>query len=254
MELPLAAIVVMAMAVVGIWAWDTRRTSAVLAALFLATQTMHAQEQFQPAAPYLLGGLILLASCGLGYVGCQAVKACKRIPRGERGTNLIEEFHVAGEDCEYGAAFFWPEKCYAERFFSTNREPVVTILNIVVGATNCTLSLQIDVESQFVDIDGLKEELASHALFVPDSPRISESYSRNRHPVTAEQVPIKFNFETRTATIGGGGVMVTVESSPDLTDWIPLLKLNAPAGTALEIPDVSHGRQFYRATIGGVSP
>lgn len=235
------------------WAWVFTRDTTRMLCIALAVALCAAPTKAH-AVQYALGGVVLLAACGISYVGCRAIKCAKKIPA-IRGTNAVEEFVVAGEDCEYGAAFWWGEECYAERFATTNREPVVMVLNIFVeSATNCQSALSAAESQSVQSLDELRDELAAHGLAVPDSPRNAESYSRNRHPVTAEQVPFKFHWPTRTVSIGAGGVMVQVESSTDLRDWQPLVNLNAAVGTVLAIPDLSHGRQFYRVTTGGPTP
>lgn len=150
---------------------------------------------------------------------------------------------------EYGAAFSWAEDCYVERG-STNAEPVVFTINLLVeSVSNHTVTVRADVGSQFTqDFDEFKEELGEHGLFLPVAPVSSEHYELNRQPCESKDVPISFNHFTRTATIQNGGVTVMVESSDDLREWTPLMRLNAPMGLRLRFDDVSSERRFYRVS------
>lgn len=228
--------------------YDTLRLLSIMLALSLAP-CARAQE-FKPAAPFFLGGLVILVGFGLGFVSCKAIKACRKI--GASKTNLPpEQFQVAGVG-EVGAAFFWPETdpCYAERLVPV--APTVFALTIAVeSVSNATVTATASTGYEFVQSWGeFTEEMGHHGLVVPSSPVLSASYERNLQPCSAEQVPISFDFATRTATIGRGGVLVTVERSANLREWETVLRIEVEAGgLPLLVSDASEAQQFFRVTL-----
>lgn len=203
------------------------------------------------AVQYALGGVVLLVTCGLGYVSCRAINCAKRVSRPANTNAEPEEFHVAGEECEYAAGFFWEGDCYVERRQTGPPVPVRFTLNILVeSVSNITTTLSGDVGSEFTQSLGeFKEELNANGLSMPVAPVAFECFARNRHPVTAEQVPISFNHQTHVARIGKGGVVVRVESSTDLEHWRPLMALDVAVGQRLGVSDATEsGACFYRVT------
>lgn len=228
--------------------YDTLRLLSVMLALSLVP-CARAQD-FKPAAPFFLGGLVILVGVGLGFVSCRAIKACRKI--GASKTNLPpEQFQVAGVG-EFGGAFFWPETdpCYAERLVPV--APTLFALTIAVeSVSNASVTATASTGYEFVQSWGeFTEEMGHHGLVVPSSPALSASYERNLQPCDPELVPITMDWRTRTATVGRGGVLVTIERSDDLKTWEPLLRIEVePGGLPLLVEDVSDGGQsFYRVT------
>lgn len=243
----------------GVWAviytLDTNNFLSLLIAAGLLSAPATRAQKFEPAAPLVIGGIVVIVAAGLGFVGCKAVKRCNKIAKG-REHQLTNEspFRVAGEAGEYGAFFAWSEPgyCAAERLVPV--APTVFTLTISVqSASNATVTCTASTGHEFVQSwESFTEELAGHGLAVTAGLNHS-SYERNRHPVHAEQVPIAFNFATRTATVGRGDVLVTVERSTDLREWNALCALNVEAGSVpLRIEDASSGAQFYRVTTKGM--
>lgn len=226
----------------------------VLAACVLFQSPAKADEEFKPQAALVVGGAIVT---GIGvWVAYKIITRCRRIAASR--TNLPPEelnFVVAGAQDEYAAGFFWPEEaCYQERGLGTPEiEPVRCTMNIsVTSASNCQSSLSFDVGSRFTQtLDECKEWAARKGIPIPSSPQFLECYARNGQPIAGESVPIKFDFATRTATVGQGGIVLMVEASDDLKTWSTLARLNVKAGSEIEIPDVSTQMQFYRVTTGG---
>lgn len=240
-------------AIYALWCLAYARNTRRLLCVALAASMLAVPRQAH-AIQYALGGVVLLVSAGVGFVGCRAINCARRVARPVKTNTPPEEFRVAGEG-EYGAAFFWGESCYSERR-TTNAEPVPVrfTLNIFVeSVSNITTTLSGDVGSGFAQsLDEFKEELNACGLSMPVAPVAFEAYARNRHPVEAEAVPIKFDWNTHTATIGHGGVTVRVDSSADLEHWRPIMTLDVEAGQRLDVSDATEsGACFYRVTLSG---
>lgn len=229
--------------------YDTLRLLSIMLALSLVP-CARAQD-FKPAAPFFLGGLVILVGVGLGFVSCRAIKACRKVAASK--TNLPPDelqFQVAGVG-EVGAAFFWPETdpCYAERLAPV--APTVFALTIAVeSVSNATVTATASTGFEFVQSwESFQEELARHGLAATTGHTNFSSFERNLQPCSAEQVPIAFNFATRTATIGRGGVLVAVERSANLREWETVLRVEVePGGLPLLVEDTSEGACFYRVT------
>lgn len=238
---------------------DLRCMVPLLVAAVLATTTTSAKADEPEVAPGAVVGRAVAAAVivGGGWVVYKLVNFCKRkFPRGQTNSPP-EEFRIAGEKGEpgeYGALFNYdlPGSCelQAERGIIGSQPlrpaPTVFTMRIVAESlTNVAVTMKADVGEQFVqDVTGFQGELSGHGFDV----FATSSYERNRHPCDAEQVPIKFNPDTRTVTLGSGGIIITVERSDDLRRWEPLLIINAPWGTRLLVPDASDGMAFYRVS------
>lgn len=227
---------------------DLRRMTALAMALSLLIgwTPLQAAQPHQDAAPAVCV-VVVAVIVGLGIVGCRIGKRGAKVANGR--TNGWPEEIVGQPIYECGAAFTYVEECYAERSLS-NSPPVAFTLNILVKPdSNLTVTVRADTGEHVVEsLDEFKEWLAGHALSVPDQPAASSSFEINRQPAAPEQVPIKFDWGTRTATINGGSVLVTVESSDDLREWTPLTRLNVRAGQRLSFSDASSERMFYRVS------
>lgn len=236
---------------------DLRRMVALALAAALLTTPLHAAEAEPQPAPIVGRAVAVVVIVGGGWVIVKLRNFCKRhFPRGQ--TNAPpQEFQVAGEVGEYGALFNYELagscEVQAERGVvgSQPQRPVPTVFTLAIIAestTNVSVTMRADVGEQFVqDVTGWSEEMASHGLFTFGHE--TASYERNRHPCDAEQVPIKFDPDTRTVTLEPGGIVVTVEHSADLRQWEPLLIINVAQGTRLLVPDASEGMAFYRVSV-----
>lgn len=231
--------------------------SLLVGAALITTPVLRAEEAQEPEvqpAPIVGRAVAAVVIVGGGWVIVKLVNFCKRkFPRGQ--TNAPpEEFRVAGEVGEYGALFNYdlPGSCevQAERGVVGSQPqrpvPVVFTMRIVAeSTTNVSVTMRADAGEQFVqDLAGWSEEMTGHGFDV----FATASYERNRHPCEAEQVPIKFNPDTRTVTVEPGGIIITVEHSADLKAWEPLLIINVAQGTRLLVPDASEGMAFYRVS------
>lgn len=242
----------MLMAVLGYGAWslvyiiDSNKLLCLLVALSMLSNAPRAK-----AAPLVVGAILIVVVGGGAIIGCKVVKKCSKIA-GNRDRQLTNEspFRVAGAPYEYGALFAWSEPgyCAAERLLPV--APTVFTLNISVeSVSNATVTCTASTGFEFVQSwESFMEELAGHGLAVTAGLNHS-SYERNRHPVHAEQVPIAFNFATRTATVGRGGILVTIERTDDLTTWEPLMKMDVEPGTPLRIEDVGSEQCFFRIQL-----
>lgn len=233
----------------GIWCFEFTRDARKLVIVALVGVMAMSPRPVQ-AAPLVIGGLIVLI--GGGIIGCKIVKKCRKVAAGR--TNAWPEeigFNVAAGDPSTYACACWYEE-YCEEYTGT-ATPVAFTLNInVESATNATTEIRAQAGSQYVKTwtEFMATEMPAFGLSEPSLP--CSQYSRNGHPVDQELTPVSFNHETRTATIGNGGVTVTVYRSADLIAWQTLMTLNVEVGARLEIADASDGgRAFYRVTTKG---
>lgn len=222
-----------------LWTLFRKLTAIIVAATLLFN------PQLAQAAPLIIAGAAVLIIGGV--VGCRIVKKCSKISRG-RTNAWPEEFVATGET---GALFSWTEEgyCFEERMLPV--PPTVFTLNITVeSVTNATVTMSAATGFNFVQSWGeFTEEMESHGLAITAGPNLS-CYERDRQPASADDVPIAFDFTTRTVTLGKGGVFVTVHRSADLQHWEPLMTFNVEPGMEpLRIEDASAGAQFYRVKV-----
>lgn len=242
------------MVAIAMWADKRLLTLALSISLLAGASPVKAQEP-EPLPLVIIGGVVILGLGGI--VGCRAYKKCSKISKSR--TNAWPEelqFMIAGEPPEYGAAFAWGEEgyCIEERLLP--QVPVSFVIDIAVESlTNSTVSMSAKIGYEYVQTFlEFQEEMAGHGLVIGGSPQSPEScFSLNRHPCEPEHVPVRFDFETRTVTLGAGGALVMVERSANVTGpWQTLMKLEvAPKSDLLRIEDATaEGSAFYRVTTG----
>lgn len=233
----------------GLWINRKLMALTLMITMVLGVGPLKSQE---PLPLVIIGGVVIIGLGGI--IGCRAYRKCERISK-SRTNSWPEEmqFQAAASPGEYGANFSWIDEgfCYAER--ATPKVPVATEIRIAVHSTsNATVTVTAKAGHQHVQSwHEFMDELEGHGLSSVHGE--SSSWARNRHPVPAENVPITFDFNTRTATIGSGGVLVTVERSADLHQWSTLLKVNVEEGSEpLSVEDATDtGAQFYRVVLTG---
>lgn len=240
---------------------DSMRLLSVL--LIAGLLAAPAQADEPEPAPLIIGGVVVIGIAGIGFVGYKAYKACKRIAA-KRSTNAPPEelrgenhpmFFPAGSG-EYGAAFSFgldstcaPDVLRPPPGPFLPREHVTFTLNIdVVSTSNAVVTVRADVGEEYSQtFPEFQQEMAGHGLIVSTSPFMEASFERNRHPCSAEEVPISMDWETRIIRNGSGGVLVTVERSADLRTWEPLIRTDVEEGSKLCVEDYSNdGAGFYR--------
>lgn len=233
----------------GVWALIFVRDNRKLVIVALIGVMAMSPRPVQ-AAPLVIGGLIVLI--GGGIIGCKIVKKCRKVAAGR--TNAWPEeigFNVAAGDPSTYACACWYEE-YCEEYTGT-ATPVAFTLNInVESETNATTEIRAQAGDQYVKTwsEFMATEMPEFGLSEPTIP--CSQYSRNGHPVDQELTPVSFNHETRTATVGAGGVTVTVYRSEDLIAWQTLMTLNVEVGARLEVADATEeGRAFYMVETKG---
>jgi hypothetical protein len=239
------------------WGFSLSRHSTVILALLLGIiPDASAQQPFPPSpdpeqvVPYAVGGALLVgAGIGIYYM----YKFCERkFPK--TGTNS-QLYASPGED-EYGASWTYSHfgSCYTGDFSPSSIEnPTTFILNVSIleGGTASTSMSTRSEEEAFQDIDGFKRDMALHGITVDESPG-SQSYSRNRIPCNASEVPIIFDPWTMTISNVNGGIphRVVIERSTNLKDWSPLLATVVDEGSMFNVIDTTpEGQMFYKVTV-----
>lgn len=97
-----------------------------------------------------------------------------------------------------------------------------------------------------------QSEVASHGLWVSGRADGSQYFSRNGVPVSAGEIPLRFDAVTGQVIHDRGGqlVHITIEASTDLENWQRLASVVHGVGEGFQIADVSiESQQFYRVLI-----
>ena len=74
-------------------------------------------------------------------------------------------------------------------------------------------------------------------------------YGKNGVTASAEEVPISFDFETKTFTVSNGNptYSVVIERSVDMVSWTPMAKISISEGYKFKLADASQeDKAFYR--------
>gem|GEM_PF-2815347 len=108
----------------------------------------------------------------------------------------------------------------------------------------------VEPEDNLQDLAGFKADLVRHGVDFDDRAGVVR-YGKNGQPARADQVPISFNFETRTVTISNGGNThgIIIEKTEDLKEgvWKTMVKTRLPEGKEIKLVDVTVSPQtFYR--------
>lgn len=218
------------------------KITAVVLALSLTFGVPRAQ-----AVPIVIGVGAILIVVGGGVIGCKAVNKCNKIAKA-REHKLTNEspFFIAGTEPEYAALFTWTEDTYCaeERLLPTT--PVLFTMCPEMEPSGVSRMLtRADKGYEFTETwQEFEQEVAEHGLFIAKP----SSYSRAGHPCEVAQVPITFSTNTHTVTIGGGGLLMSVERSTDLMEWTAVLTINVEPTAQLRIEEVGEDKCFYRIT------
>lgn len=127
-------------------------------------------------------------------------------------------------------------------------------LNVFVASpTELRRTMTADTRPEsFQSWAGFQAEVASHGLHVSGQNDGSQYFSRNGVPVSAGEVPLRFDTETGQVIHDRGGelVAIVVEASTDLEHWQQLATVQHGVGEGFQIADVSGEEfQFYRVRI-----
>lgn len=223
-----------------VWIGAIRAVTILLIASLIGGYLPAAEPE--PLPLVVVGGLIVIGVGGCAIIR-KAQKCGDKIAKARSNALEQVEFVPAG-GLSYAAYFSWGESgyCVEERLLGP---PTTFTINLVVGQKPVISATQTWATVQ--SWDSFKAESAEIGIQVSDGLAPHESYSANLKPCFAKEVPVRFNHQTKTVTLGAGGVLVKVERSQDLRTWETLMRIEAEPGQELQISDATRGESgFYR--------
>lgn len=243
-----------------IWAMEMteyakRAVKALLIAALLAGQIQPARAEPPQAAAIGVGVVVI---CVGGYCVYKVVKFCqKKFP--PKSTNAPpEEFSAAGD--EYGGACEYSSigSCYTPPDFPLNsfpyedtaRPPTTFTLHVTVGpgAVKASMSAVAD-DGMAQDWIAFQDEMASHGLLLTGHPS-QPQFETGGVPCDPSMVPLEFDAWTGRITQKREGHAlrrVSIERSPNLQDWHPMMVTDVSDGTRFQCIDCTRESQmFYR--------
>lgn len=136
----------------------------------------------------------------------------------------------------------------------TTTGTTIFVLNVTVQSTT---SLKIAMASSrnedlWQSWTEFQSDMTSHGLTVTGQADGSQYFSLNGAPVSAGEVPLRFDTATGQVIHDRGGELVTivVEASTDLENWQQLASVQHGVGEGFQIADVSgEEKTFYRVLI-----
>lgn len=258
----------------GLWvliSWWQMRGVALLLALCLAIPPLEAKTSPADAphdkpeklgcAAVAVGAVVVVVGI---VVGVKLYKFCqKKFPK-TSPTNAPPDTVVASAvgSSVSSAALEWSElgscDCTDQSILANDPRPITTV----------TLTLRVDTRETEADVTvtplsmvvrtgpeshqgwaGLAEEASELGLTLTGHAG-NYSFARDGHPISAEESPISWNPRTQNIRISGSGraaYTVVVDRSPDMGQWLQVLKVEVEAGATIEMHDTNPARsQFYR--------
>lgn len=221
--------------------------------LMMMTPIRAGELEFRPAAGYAFGALVV---CVGGYCLYKVVKICqKKFPPKKSGETNSFWLTAAGED-EYAGAYEYSSIGSCEPP-SVNVLPIddnspATTFTIHVLLNNGEPSVSMSASNQEAQSwDQFASEMAEHGLFLTGHASYEPQFSRNRIPCDSASVPMSFEPNTgRVIHHVESVVRVTVERSPNLQDWYPLLVTDTGENSRFGVVDTTvSGQMFYRVTV-----
>lgn len=239
--------------------WRTPVLVAMLSVAFASSSLAAPDPEpaVQPAGPVVAGAVVVVVG---GVAIVYFVKFCqKHFPK---TTNATPSLSLDGDESDtYAAAWSYMSlgSCYlpgtrlavADGTVQTPQR--VELSGIMEDAPDGPRFRLNSIQSaptrpgETQDFSSWNEGLRSHGIHWPESVgRVV--YGRNGLPATADAVPVSFDTDARTITIGRGVTRpVTLERSADLQQWDPVATVNVAPGQAIRFVDLSATEHlFYR--------
>lgn len=221
----------------------------------VSVQAKDHEPNFQPAAGYAVGAVVL---CVGGYCIYKMAKTCQKLfPK--RSTNESSGFTAtAGE--EYAAAYEYSSigSCYVPPdarpgVLPVSHNPTTFTLNVMLIPDGVLTSMSANSgEGTTQTWSEYQEEMVKHGLFLTGRATYNPQFSRDGVPCDGTTVPLSFEPFTGQITHNTGGELkrVTIERSPNMTEWAPLLVTNISDGTGFKVIDTTiEGQMFYRVSV-----
>lgn len=226
----------------------------------LAASNLRAQEK--PEANAAGVGVAIVVVCVGGYCIYKTIRFCqKKFPK-DKPANTNELYSAfGGVGDEYGGSWnhgslgsCLPDATGKSALLSGTTSPTEFTLNVFVASpTELRRTMTADTRPEsFQSWVEFQSEVASHGLHVSGRADGSQYFSRNGVPVSAGEVPLRFDTVTGQVIHDRGGqlVQIVIEASSDLEHWQRLASVVHGVGEGFQIADVStEGQQFYRVRV-----
>lgn len=226
----------------------------------LAASNLRAQEK--PEANAAGVGVAIVVVCVGGYCIYKTIRFCqKKFPKDKlANTNELYSFSGGAGD-EYGGSWNHgslgscpPDATGKSALLSGTASPTLFVLNVTVESTT---SLKIAMassrnEDSWQSWADFQADVTSHGLTITGRADGSQYFSLNGSPVSAGEVPLRFDTVTGQVIHDRGGelVSIVIEASTDLENWQRLASVVHGVGEGFQIADVSgEDKTFYRVLI-----
>lgn len=255
----------------GIWvliSWAQMRGVAIVLAIAISATGLQAQAP-PPGKPQELGCAGVAVAVVVVVVGAvvavKIIKFCqKKFPKDKpKSTNAPpDELVFANGPSVDSAGLQWDElgscACSDQSILADDPRPITTVsLHLRVDRGESEVDVTVTPLSMIAHTgpewhqgwtemadwaSGLGLSLSGHAG--------SYSFARDGSPITAGESPISFSPRTKVVRVnrtGASAYTVVVERSPDMVQWLEVLRVEVEAGTVIEMLDTNPAHsQFYR--------
>jgi len=252
----------------GLWCLvftlDMRKVMALLLAGLFSYSPAEAaeppqQEQTQ-AAPIAVGVIVI---CVGGFCVYKIVKVCQKVFP-PKDTNAPPEelgFYASGEG-EYGGATEYSSigSCWVPPppdFKSASYQepnPTTFTLNILLEPGGLTTTMSANSQEGTTQTwTEFQSEMAEHGLFLTGRYSSQPQFETDGVPCDPSMVPLEFDTLTGRVIQKREGYAlrrVSIDRSPNLQDWSPLLVTDVSDGTGFKVIDTTReGQMFYRVSL-----
>lgn len=242
---------------VCVWKHGKNLITALLVAAFLTSTIQPARPQPTRPAPALAVAVIVV--CVGGVCVYKIVKVCQRKfpPRENSNTNGnftatgTDEYAGAYEYSSIGSCYIPPDLRLASPGESLPGSPTTFTLSVMVEPAGIKTSMSASQKETAQTWTEFQAEMASHGLFITGHSSWLPQFSMNGVPCDGALVPLEFDQATGRVTHHTGGDLrrVSIERSPNLVDWSPLLQTDVGMGSGFKVVDTTReGQMFYKVS------
>lgn len=207
-------------------------------------------------------GVGVVVICVAGFCLYKIVKICqKKFPPKNTNAPPEESFSAEvssdeyGGACEYssiGSCYVMPPPPDAFPYEDLTMDATTFTMNVKVAGGMASSSINASRALPAQTWDEYTAEMATHGLFLTGGFAWEPQYEVGGVPCDPSAVPLSFDTLTGKVTHNTGGErrLVTVERSPNMENWFPLLVTEVSDGTKFQVVDTTReGQMFYRTTV-----
>jgi len=232
----------------------------LLAGLFSYTPARAAEPPRKDAAAIGVGVVII---CVGGFCVYKIVKVCQKVfPPKSTNAPPEDSFSASADEyggaCEYssiGSCWMPPSLNLASfPYEDPFQNPTTFTLNVALqgGAVRTSMSANND-EGTAQTWDAFTAEMAGHGLFLTGRYSSQPQFEIGGVSCDPSMVPLEFDTQTGRITQKREGYAlrrVSVERSPNLQDWYPMMVTDVSDGTGFRVIDTTReGQMFYRVSL-----